>query len=71
MPPSEAKSIAAAAPTRLLAARIRDPLASASDSGALTAPPADSGAQAWLEPVLIALGGGGLLSLFLAKAAEL
>jgi hypothetical protein len=56
----------------LLAARSFDPLASGSDSGGLTAqPPAGSGTNLWLKPILIALGGGGILSLFVAKAAEL
>ena len=70
--PTGAKPLAGSAPTKLLAARSFDPLASGNDSEELTAqPPAGSGTNLWLKPILIALGGGGLLSLFVAKAAEL
>jgi hypothetical protein len=66
------KPLAGAAPPKLLAARNFDPLASGSDSGDLTArPPPESDADPWLKSILIALAGGGILSLFLAKAAEL
>src|SRR6266487_1856772 len=61
-----------AAPVKLLAARNFDPLASGTDSGELTAPPrVESAASPWLKPLLIALAGGGILSLFLAKAADI
>ncbi len=69
---SGAKPIAGAAPVKLLAARNFDPLASGTDSGELTAPPrVESAASPWLKPLLIALAGGGILSLFLAKAADI
>lgn len=72
MSPAGAKPLAGAAPAKLLAARNFDPLASGSDSGELTArPPPESDADRWLKSILIALAGGGILSLFLAKAAEL
>jgi len=72
MNPTGAKPFAGAAQANLLAVRTFDPLASGSDSGDLTAqPPAGSGTQPWLTAILIALGGSGILSLFLAKAAEL
>jgi hypothetical protein len=72
MSPTGAKPLAGAAPPKLLAARNFDPLASGSDSGELTArPPPESDADPWLKSILIALAGGGILSLFLAKAAEL
>ena len=72
MNPTGAKPFAGAAQAKLLAVRTFDPLASGSDSGELTAqPPAGSGTQPWLTAILIALGGSGILSLFLAKAAEL
>jgi hypothetical protein len=72
MSPAGAKPLAGAAPVKLLAARNFDPLASGSDSGELTArPPPESDADPWLKSILIALAGGGILSLFLAKAAEL
>ena len=72
MNPTGAKPFAGAAQAKLLAVRTFDPLASGSDSGELTAqPPAGSGTQPWLAAILIALGGSGILSLFLAKAAEL
>jgi hypothetical protein len=70
--PTGAKPFAGAAQAKLLTARTFDPLASGSDSGELAPqPPAGSGTEPWLTPILIALGGGGILSLFLAKAAEL
>ena len=70
--PTGAKPLAGAAPAKLLAARNFDPLASGSDAGELAAqPPAGSGTNFWLKPILFALGGGGILSLFVAKAAEL
>jgi hypothetical protein len=66
-----AKPAAAAMPVKLLAARSFDPLASGTDSAELTAPPAARATEPWLKAILIAVGGGGILSLFLAKAAEL
>jgi hypothetical protein len=72
MSPTGAKPLAGAAPPKLLAARNFDPLASGSDSGEFIAPPPPaSDADPWLKSILIALAGGGILSLFLAKAAEL
>jgi hypothetical protein len=69
--PAGGKAAATATPAKLLAARSFDPLASGSDSGELTAPAPLSTAEPWLKSVLIALGAGGILSMFLAKAAEL
>jgi hypothetical protein len=69
--PTGGNAAATATPAKLLAARSLDPLASGSDSGELTAPPPLSAAEPWLKSILIALGAGGILSLFLAKAAEL
>ena len=66
-----AKPGAGAAPVRVLAARSFDPLASGSDSAEVTAPPAGKSTEPWIQAVLVALGGGAILSLFLAKAAEL
>ena len=69
--PTGAKPIAGAAPANVLAARAFDPLASGNVSGELPAPPVRRETEPWVTAILIALGGGGVLSLFLAKAAEL
>jgi len=69
--PAGAAPIARATSAKWLAAREVDASASASDSGELTAPPASTGTPAWLQPVLFALAGSGILSLFLARSAEL
>ena len=71
MRPVEGTSTATATPAKLLAARRFDPLAAGSDSGELVGPAPLSAPDPWVKSILIALGAGGILSLFLAKAAEL
>ncbi len=69
---TEARPPAGAEAPKLLAARSFDPLESASDSADLTArPPLASDPHPRLESILIALAGGGILPLLLARAAEL
>jgi hypothetical protein len=63
-----------ARPATVLAARI-DPLSHGTDAGdglgAAPRRPVGSGSESWSGLLLIALGAGGILSLFLAKAVEI
>jgi hypothetical protein len=65
----DAKPLAPTAPVQMLGARNFDPLAGGSEE--LTAPRVQSETNPWLQPILLVLAGTGILSLFVAKAAEL